>query len=96
MFVSQCETYLVPRISELTKNAKLIFRANVKNSFQACCFVPDNTMPLSFKNQNADNCNFKMLYFESFYRVFFLKKLKKSTKNRGQKLHVCIETYLSR
>ena len=67
VFYSQSRTYLIARISKLTKNAKGIFRGNVMNSFQACFSVLDNAMPLSFRNQNAHNQSFKMRYCESMY-----------------------------
>ena len=50
----------VVKVSKLTKSVKQISGANVTNSFQASCSVPDNARPLSFKNQNVHNKNFKM------------------------------------
>ena len=72
-------------MSKLTKNAKWIFGANVTNSFQAYCTVPDNATPLSFKNQNAHNQSFKLRHCDAMYHGKFLRKLKKSTKYGSQK-----------
>jgi len=89
----QCETHLVATISKLTKNVKRIFRANVTNLLQACCSIPNNALPLFFKNGNAYIYSFKMRYFESWYHVNFLRTLKKSTKKQRSEI-ARIETNL--
>ena len=76
MRTSQYGTYLVARISILTKNVKQISGANKTNSFQACSSVLYNARPLSFKNQNANNQCFKMRYWENWRNL---------PKNRGRK-----------
>ena len=53
-----CGIYLVVKVSKLTMSVKWLSEANVTNSFQAFCSVPDNARPLSFKNQNVRNENF--------------------------------------
>ena len=85
----------VTRISKLTKNAKEILRAYLTNLFRARCSVTDNARSLFFKNQNAYNQSFKMRYFKSLYHMYFLRKLKKSTKKRMSKT-ARIETNVSR
>ena len=52
---AQCGTYLVGKISKLTRSAKQISGAIVTNTFQACFSVPDSAKHLSFRNQNAYN-----------------------------------------
>ena len=80
--IAQCGACLVARISKLTKSAKRISGANVTNLFQAFCSVPNNTMPLSFKNQNTNNQCFKMRYCESFRENW-----RNLPKTGGRKLH---------
>ena len=65
---TQCGIYLVARISTLTKSAKQISGANVTDLLKSCCSVPDNAMPLSFKNRNAHNQSFEMHTFWEIWR----------------------------